>query len=126
MRFPWYCLTTACAKARVYLRIYWLCFKWIFKLNLGDVVVYRGVRYQLIQGVCAPLWDLVLFDEDRPTSSEGREEYVHEREFKKEISLRNVWHDVTSCYRFFKGYWFQIWVNEIRYGKNWHGLEVDE
>lgn len=96
----------------VFLRAFWwayivrLSLRWIPGLNLGDVVVYKGKRYTLNQGVCRPLWDMGLI---------GGGEYlthIHETEFRKERSLRNYMGSFRSGYCFYMTCWFSIWVNE--------------
>ncbi len=92
-------------KLRVYLRIYWFCFLSIWKLNIGDAVVYQGKRYLLTQGVKSPYWNLGGVD-----TSEFLND-IHSSEFRKERTLTNVLFDMQSTYRFYMGYWFDIYVN---------------
>lgn len=100
------------ARIRVYLRIFWLVSKWPFKLCLGDYVRYEGRRWVLYQGVANPHWNLGI-----PGSSTERRENVHRKDFRKEVSFGNLIHDLRSGYRFYRGYWFDIWVMEAQSGK---------
>jgi hypothetical protein len=87
----------------VYMKIFRLCFYSLKKLNLGDIVVYRNRRWVLFQGVQNPYWDLSLLGEKETAN-------VHRDLFLKEKSLGNFMHDLRSTYRFYRGYWFDIWV----------------
>lgn len=91
---------------RIYywLLIVWLALRWVRRLNLGDVVVHEGSRWTLIQGVCAPFWDLY----DGTT----RKPRVHEREFRKVGGVRAAWRSFRSGYRFYMRSWFDIWVRQ--------------
>lgn len=77
----------------------------LFKLNIGDWVVLNGKKYQLIQGVCDPTWDMIEKDGGARIS-------VHKSALKKEISLRNVIHDFKFTFGFYNGYWRSMWVRE--------------
>ena len=89
-------------------RIYWrlrvvlLALRWLNKYNLGDHVWYEGRQWMLIQGRCAPRWDLSRRGVIAP--------YVHEQDFRKVRSLGNYWHSFISGYRFYMQSWFHIWV----------------
>lgn len=89
------------------IRIMWMALKWVTTLNLGDVVIYKGKRYVLNQGVCSPYWDMGAAD--------GGEylKRIHENDFTKERTLKNYLGSFRSGYRFFMGYWFDIWA------RNW-------
>ncbi len=93
------------AKLKVYFRIFWLCLKSTRRLNLGDYVRYEGRRWVLYQGVDNPYWNL-----GTPGQSTERRERVHRKDFRKEWSLGNFTHDLRSTFRFYRGYWFDIWV----------------
>jgi len=88
---------------KYWLLIVYLSFKWIFKINLGDIVIFEGKRYIAIQGVCDPYWDI----------SRGEEilTYVHKKDFEKEKSIRNLLGSFKSGYHFYMLSWFKIWVN---------------
>ena len=93
-------------------RLYWwlyvvrLSLRWPFKLNLGDYVWRRGKRYMLIQGVCDPYWDLMADDQSE------RMNHVHLSEFRKSWRLSNFWSSFACGYRFYMGYWYDIWVGQ--------------
>lgn len=91
------------------IRIYWririilMCIKFLKGLRLGHEVVYRGKVYTLLQGVSAPLWDL---------HRDGEAIKAYEHEFRKRRTLANYLHGPRFMYRFYMGYWFDIWCRE--------------
>jgi len=88
-----------------YCRVAFLAAKSLFNLNIGDWVVYNGKKYKLIQGVCNPSWDMIEKDGcPRVTANKSA--------FKKEISWRNIIHDIRFTFFFYNGYWKTIWVGE--------------
>lgn len=94
-------------------RIYWwlyvvrLSFRWCWKFNLGDRVWFKGKQWVLNQGVADPFWNLVeLADED----VRKFEDRVHRSLFRKVWTPRNVWGSFRSGYKFYMGYWYDIWV----------------
>lgn len=82
-------------------RIVHLSLRWVFKFNLGDRVIYQGRVWTLIQGVRAPVWKLICGDE----VAQAKEE-----DFRKVRSLRSYWGSFESGYRFYMGYWYDIWM----------------
>jgi hypothetical protein len=95
-------------KVLCYIRIYVLAFKSMFKLNIGDTVIYKGKEFYLIQGIAKPSWNLV----DKHDTTAPTEMYVHESNFKKCVSWENIKHDLQVTYNFYHSYWFSIWVQE--------------
>lgn len=81
-----------------------LALRWVRKLNPGDIVIHEGRRWTLIQGKCAPLWDLHDGDDYKPM--------VHERDFRKVGGVRAAWRSFRSGYDFYMRSWHDIWVNE--------------
>jgi len=111
-------------KIFIYLRIYYLAIKSIFKLNLGDIVKYKEKKFVLTQGVCNPYWNIQEYIkccfEDPLLRANFYEniklkylENIHKNKFKKELSIRNIIHDIKFTYNFYKGYWFDIWYRKI-------------
>ena len=88
-----------------YTRIFFLAVCSLFKLNIGDWVIYKGKKYHLIQGVCDPTWDMIEKDGCPRVT-------VHKSLFKKEISWRNITHDIGFTFSFYNGYWRGIWLRE--------------
>ena len=86
--------------------IVWLSFKWIFKFNLGDLVIYGSKKYVLIQGAASPYWNL------REYNGDSRIAHIHQKEFSKVRTVKNIMGSFLSGYSFYMGYWFDIWVNE--------------
>lgn len=94
-------------KLRIYTRMAILCLKSTRRLNIGDVVIYRGKRWFISNGVTRPSWSLA------EVGGDGYEKYVHESEFRKERSFGNVMHDLNFTWSFYKGYWFDIWLRAL-------------
>ena len=92
-----------------YYKIFLYGIKNQFKLNLGDVVIYKNIEYTLNQGVANPYWDLL--SKNRTTI------HLHKKTFKKKICWQNFIHDFQFAYSVYKGYWLDIWMrwsfNEI-------------
>ena len=83
--------------------IIFLSFKWIFRVNLGDLIAYKGKRYQVLNGVRCHMWRLDL--------DNGDQGWVPRKDCKKILSFKNMFGSFQSGYRFYIGYWFNIWVN---------------
>lgn len=89
-------------------KIYWWLFivklslRWCFRYNIGDKVLYKGKVWILNQGVSKPFWDLM--------STELV--HVHESEFRKVWSIENMLGSFKSGYKFYMGYWYDIWCRE--------------
>lgn len=84
------------------IRIAYLSFKWVFKLNIGDDVIYKGGVYMLSQGVMNPKWNLV-----------GNGEYlenIHKNDFRKVVSIKNYYRSFKSGWNFYNQNWFGIWM----------------
>ena len=89
----------------VWMKIIRLSLRWIFSTNIGDEVWYRGEKWDLIQGVCDPSWDLM--------NKKGvRINHIHKSNFEKVKTLKNYFRSFKSGYHFYMGYWFKIWVRE--------------
>lgn len=93
--------------------VYWLTLKLCMKsigrnkLNLGDQVLYRGELWRLTQGVADPYWNMHRLRDNE------RKENVHRREFRK-LLFRNILRDLRSTWRFYSGYWHQIWFQQTK------------
>ena len=88
-----------------WLKILCLSAKWVFALNLGDEVEYRGETWVLIQGVRSPYWTLSWCG-----GTETCE--VNASRFRKLRTWRNYIHSFQSGYRFYMGYWFELWCRK--------------
>ncbi len=88
--------------------ILWLSARWIWRPNLGNRVVFRGERWTLIQGVSDPFWDLVR----GAGADRQREDCVHRKDFRKIWTPAEMWFSFRSGYRFYMGYWYDIWVRK--------------
>lgn len=92
-------------------KLYWKIFiiflstKWLFKFNIGDIVIHQGKEYCLTQGVRNPYWNL---------SAIKNEEYlkdIHKINFRKKKSFKNYIGSFKSGYNFYMTNWFDIWVS---------------
>jgi len=89
-------------------KLYWWLFiirlslRWIPRFNIGDMVIYKGQEWMLIQGVCDPEWDLI--------QNGKRIHFVHQSEFRKVRTIKNYWRSFNSGYHFYMGYWYKSWV----------------
>lgn len=91
--------------------IYWhffilrLALRWVPRFNIGDVVIHKGRRWALNQGVDAPRWSMI--------SLPDRADYITvcSSEFRKERALRNYLGSFKSGWRFYMQNWYGIWMN---------------
>ena len=96
-------------KIIVRLTIIVLGIRHIFRLNIGDEVLWKGLTYTLVQGVYDPTWDL--------KRGELRYNHIYKDKFKKLVSFKNIIHDFKFAQDFYMGYWYDIWCRnpkEIR------------
>lgn len=91
---------------RIYYWLYivWLSVKWMFRYNLGDLVIYQGKTFVLKSGVASPYWNLI----ERET--ENRIDHIHQKEFVKVKTTKNLIGSFRSGYSFYMMSWFDIWV----------------
>ncbi len=94
-----------------YIKIFCYGFEHLFTLTLGDKVIYQNKEYTLSQGVAKPFWDLLEKIGDKPI-------HIHKSKFRKKICWYNVNHAFEFAYKFYKGYWLDIWI------KNWSTIEM--
>lgn len=86
--------------------ILWLSFKWIFRVNLGDKIYYRGQVCTVMNGVYSGSWSVKFFG--NPYTGER----VPQKECTKVWTISNMLHSFRSGYDFYMGYWYQIWVRQ--------------
>lgn len=91
-------------KILVYFMILFLSIKWMFKIVLGDKIVYQGTQYIVANGVRPYSWRLVNL-------RNGDNGWVKRNECKKVKTLSNMLGSFKSGYSFYMGYWYSIWVN---------------
>ena len=85
-----------------WIKIIFLSLKWIPNINLGDIVLYEGKRWCVMQGVMAPTWEIQVVDSFERKS-------VHESLFKKEATVKNYFGSFKSAYQFYMTSWYRIW-----------------
>ena len=90
-------------------RIALLALRWIPQINLGDRVWYKGKQYVVVNGVWIDLYRLGYvgrhgwFENDH-------EGLVPKVECKKVWTISNCLHSFKAGWRFYMGYWYDIWV----------------
>lgn len=89
------------------LLIRWLSFKWIFKVNLGDEVLYKGKKYVVCDGVRSNQWRLGGLNND-----DYNESWVNRKECKKVKSVKNFLHSYDTGMNFYTMSWLGIWEHE--------------
>ena len=77
--------------------------------KLGDIVTYKNIECMLIQGVAAPLWDLLPMTEEN-LAKDQREifKYVHEADFKLKPFIKRFNFSFKSTYDFYIRNWYDI------------------
>jgi len=85
--------------------ILWWSFLWIFRVNLGDVVLYAGKEYTVCNGVRCDSWRLDGLEN-------GDSGWVRRSECRKVWTLKNVVGSFRSGYGFYMSNWFDIWKRE--------------
>lgn len=92
-------------KAYFTVYIVWLSLKWVFKVNLGDTVTYRGQEFVVSNGVYPKSWRLIGLQND----DDG---WVKRTECRKVRTPSNYVGSFRFGWRFYKGYWLDIWCNK--------------
>ena len=93
---------------RIYYRLYiiWLSLKWVIRINLGDKIIWLKdtwpQTYTVINGVCPGSWKVTDGIEDAFE--------VNRSECQKIKTIQNYFNSFKSGYRFYMGYWYDIWV----------------
>jgi len=89
-------------KIKAYILIVWLSFKWIWKISLGDKIIYNDKEYVVHNGITSGCW--TLLDEDRNSFN------VKIKNCKKVWSLQGMMRSFKSGYNFYMTSWYNIWV----------------
>lgn len=90
------------AVMRYHILVYLLALIWVFRVNLGDLVHYRGKKYSVANGTRCDSWR--LYDLDN-----GDDGWVPRAECRKVLSLRNYIGSFKSGVWFYKTSWLSIW-----------------
>lgn len=81
--------------------------KQVNKVHLMDQVIYDGKECFVNNGASAPVWDLC--EEAVNLHTGKRNTYkVHEKDFKKVRSLKNLKNDLFYHYNWYMTYWYSI------------------
>lgn len=86
------------------IRIALLSLRGIWRLNLGDRVIYRGQKMTLIQGVGSPIWDMV--------DGVGECHTVNKALFRKSLAPQNLWRGFRFRQEFYRTSWKAIWMRQ--------------
>lgn len=94
---------------KIYYRTYiaYLAIRWIFQINLGNKVTYKGKIYWVDNGVISGCW--TLSPEDRKGA---RLEYIPREECKLVLTPLNLHRSFRYGYWFYMTSWYQIWCNQ--------------
>lgn len=87
---------------RYWLLIVWLSGKWMFRINLSDHVWVNGRKCLVCNGVTSGRWDV----RDVKTGERFSAAYA---DCRKVWTFGNVLGSFKFGYRFYMGYWFDIW-----------------
>ena len=80
--------------------------KQVNEVHLMDSVIYDGKKCFVNNGVSAPIWDLC---EEELKSDGIRNTYrVHEKDFKKAKTFRNLKNDLFYHYDWYMRCWYKI------------------
>jgi len=90
-------------KVKFSLFIYWISLRWVFRVNVGDIVKYKGKKYVVCNGVRCNSWRLGDLDN-------GDDGWVRRDECKKVRTLKNLIGSYKSGLSFYFGYWYRSWV----------------
>lgn len=87
---------------KYWLFIIWLSCKWMFGVNLGDLVRYKGRKCCVCNGVTVGHWDI----EDLQTKERVSAAYA---DCRKLWTPANMLGSFRFRYRFYMTSWFDIW-----------------
>ena len=80
-----------------------LSIKWMFRINLGDWVIYKNNKYIVCNGVRCDSWRLGALEN-------GHEGWVLRKECKKVRTIKNMMGSYYFGYQFYMTNWYDIWV----------------
>jgi hypothetical protein len=83
----------------------------INSLKLGENVKHNGLLVTTIQGVADPYWDVLYVNEYGERKRINR---VHKSELKQSNTVSAMLFRFNSHYKFLKGYWFSIDVDNFK------------
>ena len=89
-----------------WLLIVWLSIKWIFRITLGDWVIYQGKKYMVANGDVSNCWRLEGYNDNYHLC------YVPQKDCKKIWSLKGMIRSFQVGYWFYMTYWYSIWIRE--------------
>ena len=92
-------------KLMVWFRIVKLSSGWTFRINLSDKIYYNNHIYSVANGIRCGMWRLYDLNND----NDG---WVKRSECRKVWTIKNCIGSFKCGYRFYMGYWYDIWVKE--------------
>ena len=90
-------------KFRWWVYIVYLSSKWIFRTNLGDIVIYQKEEYVVSNGVRPMSWTIYRLSDNKRIESALRVDC------RKKISFKNIIGSFKSGYRFYMTSWYGLW-----------------
>lgn len=88
--------------------------------HLMDIVIYRGEKWIITNGVTYHKWNLSKLNDD------CRAEYIDQEEFKPEISFRNLKNRFWGTYHWKMTSWFHIELRNLVEGKQRSGKNLEK
>lgn len=98
-------------KIRIKIYIIYLASKWIFRINLGDYIVFDNEKYSVTNGIYGIRWHIF--------NKKNGELVPLRTDCRKVMTVSNYIGSFKSGYKFYMGYWYSILLRRgIRYCKN--------
>ena len=91
-------------KIKYWIFIVYLSFRWIFQINIGNMIKYKNKIYVVRNGDSSGSWKLSDFNYNNG--------YVPRKDCSLVLSVSNLLHSFKSGYNFYMKAWYGIWVNE--------------
>jgi len=95
-----------------WLYVVYLSAKWMFRQNLGNIVIYQGRRWYINNGTAPGVWDLLAPRTEAITTKRRKSIHAPRKECKLVKSPSNILCSFRSGYHFYMTSWFRIWYNE--------------
>lgn len=88
----------------------------MFTLNIMDDVIYQyqnDIICFINQGRCYPYYDLVSYEKLKDGEPKYIFNHIHKKHIHKVMTFKNIFGSVKMTYRFYMGYWYEIFMREI-------------
>jgi hypothetical protein len=89
-------------------------FKWCFSINIGNYLKQDGKKYYVNNGVKLNYWDCLEVNNKleiiRPDGNLAISTLIPKEGSRKIYKLSTPLSDFMQGFRFYMGYWYEIWV----------------